>query len=91
MIMRLHVAVILQMPPLLFQRRLVVHDPHLEGTATLDSAGLSFTFVICDLARVFHGSCPRAYVAAEAAGGAVFGQSVASLCGPGVAEGAELF
>lgn len=66
-------------------------DPHLERTAALDSAGLPFAFVVCDLAGVFHGSCARAYVAAEAAGGAVFGQSVASLCGPGVAEGAEFF
>jgi len=91
MIVRLHVAVILQTPPFLFQRRLVVDDPHLERTAALDGAGLPLAFVVCDLARVFHGSCPRADVAAEAAGGAVFGQSVASLCGPGVAEGAELF
>lgn len=68
-----------------------MNDPHLERTATLDSASLPLSFVICDLARVFHGSCSRADVAAEAAGGAVFGQSVASLCSPGVAEGAELF
>ena len=68
-----------------------MHDPHLERTATLDSAGLPFAFVVCDLARVFHGSCPRAYIAAETTGGAVFCQSVASLCGPGVAEGAEFF
>ena len=88
-IVRLHLAMILQTPGVIL--RLVVDDPHFEGTAALDRASLSFAFVVCDLAGVFHGACSRAYVAAEAAGGAVFGQSVASLCGPGVAEGAEFF
>lgn len=66
---------------------LVMNDPHLEGTAALDGAGLALAFVVCELAGVFHPACSCADVKAESTSGAVFGQAVAAFCGPGLAGG----
>lgn len=84
MVVRLHIAMILQTPRIP-RVRLLVDDPHFEGTAALDGASLPLAFVIRELASVFHGARSRAYVRAESAGGAVLGQSIASFCGPGLA------
>ena len=84
MIVRLHIAMVFQTPPIP-RVRLLVDDPHFEGTAALDGASLPLAFVIRELASVFHGARSRAYVRAESAGGAVLGQSIASFCGPGLA------
>jgi hypothetical protein len=80
-IVRLHFAMMLQTPGRIL--RLIMNDPHLEGT--IDGASLPLAFVVCDLAGVFRGACLRTFIATDSAGGAIFGQSVASFCGPGLA------
>jgi hypothetical protein len=84
-IMRLHFAMILQPPRRILTR--VMDNPHLKGTTALDGAGLPLALMVCELAGVFHPACSCADVKTESAGGAVFGQSVASFCGPGFAIG----
>lgn len=70
-IMRLHISIMLLFF-LLLQRRLVLHDPHFEGTTTFDGAGATLTFVVWNLAGVGDGAGSRALHAAAVAVGADF-------------------